>query len=210
MFKYLTIATLLSLATAVPEAVFSSRSVAAQVGSSSCAASGFSNIRSQRFTEPLKPGEYAFEATVTQVIELRENCQAFESFAQSTVEVADSILVGTQVVADGCDVTTDIESIKGFFTVTDDGIAQITLATLGGPCAKVTVTWDNIVVKRCADRIPKVERQLERSLVDLGAATKGLKDAGSKEERQAMKVKYQEASEEVAELRQELLYALTC
>lgn len=207
--KFLTF-TLFSLAAAAPETIYSSRSVSAQVGVSSCNEGSESNIRSQRFTDTLTPGEYAFEATVTQTIELRENCDSISSTVQSTVVIADAILVGKEVTGEGCDVISDTQSIKGLFTVKDDGVVQFSLDTNGGTCAKVSVVWNDIEVKRCADRISKIERQLERSMTDLSEATRGISSATTDEEKALQKAKYDEATVKVATLRQELQYAITC
>lgn len=63
---------------------------------------------------------------------------------------------------------------------------------------------------RCADRLPKVERQLERSMAEMTKASKAFGEATTEEERAALKQVLKEARSQVNDLKQEMQWALTC
>lgn len=207
--KFIAVACLIASVAAKPYVVYNTRSVSAQVGNANCAEKAYSRIRSQRYTEPLTPGEYMFQADVTQTLQIREKCDRATSTVQSAVYIAGSALLGKEITVEGCDVFAKTETIKGMFSVEEDGAVNFTLDTRGGSCAIATVQWDNISVTRCADRIAKIERQLERSMAELTRASRAFEGADD-ETAAVLKQQVKEARTNVRDLQQEMQYAITC
>lgn len=121
---------LLTAVVAEPIMVYTSRSVAQQIGMGSCFPHAGSNIRAQRFTQPLTPGEYKFLANVTQTISILEaGCKTVSSSVQSFVWFGDELVAGKSTLAQGCKPISTTDSIEGMFTVREEGPVHLVLHT---------------------------------------------------------------------------------